>query len=156
MKNKKKLPKPNLPTDAASDGVAPKFPGYPLYSANEDIYNKFKEEERMDPEDPSKTKTLNETDEERRNEEELNEDISSDGLDIPISELDSERKSAGGEDEEKNNEKDFNDDVSGGDLDVPGSELDDQQESVGSEDEENNYYSLGGDNHNDLEESKEE
>ena len=42
----------------------------------------------------------------------------------------------------------------GGDLDVPGSELDDQQESVGSEDEENNYYSLGGDNHNDLEEDK--
>lgn len=32
-------------------------------------------------------------------------------------------------------------------LDVPGSELDDQQESIGSEDEENNYYSLGGDNH---------
>ena len=50
------------------------------------------------------------------------------------------------------NEKDFYDDVSGDDLDVPGSELDDQQESVGSEDEENNYYSLGGDNHNDLEE----
>jgi hypothetical protein len=42
----------------------------------------------------------------------------------------------------------------GADLDVPGSELDDQQESVGSEDEENNYYSLGGDNHNDLEEDK--
>jgi hypothetical protein len=50
------------------------------------------------------------------------------------------------------NEKDFQDDVSGDDLDVPGSELDDQQESAGSEDEENNYYSLGGDNHNDLEE----
>ena len=42
----------------------------------------------------------------------------------------------------------------GADLDVPGSELDDQQESVGSEDEENNYYSLGGDDHNDLEEDK--
>jgi hypothetical protein len=52
------------------------------------------------------------------------------------------------------NEKDFQDDKSGDDLDVPGSELDDQQESVGSEDEENNYYSLGGDNHNDLEEDK--
>ncbi len=52
------------------------------------------------------------------------------------------------------NEKPFRDDMSGGDLDVPGSELDDQQESVGSEDEENNYYSLGGDNHNDLEEDK--
>jgi hypothetical protein len=52
------------------------------------------------------------------------------------------------------NEKDFNDDVSGSDLDIPGSELDDIQESVGSEDEENNYYSLGGDDHNDLEEDK--
>lgn len=41
----------------------------------------------------------------------------------------------------------------GNDLDVPGSELDDQQESIGSEDEENNYYSLGGDNHNDLDEN---
>jgi hypothetical protein len=50
------------------------------------------------------------------------------------------------------NEKEFDDDLTGEDLDVPGSELDDQQESVGSEDEENNYYSLGGDNHNDLEE----
>ncbi|MFT6205362.1 MAG: hypothetical protein ACJA1O_002979 [Spirosomataceae bacterium] len=52
------------------------------------------------------------------------------------------------------NEKDFEDDKSGDDLDVPGSELDNQQESVGSEDEENNYYSLGGDNHDDLEEDR--
>jgi hypothetical protein len=33
-----------------------------------------------------------------------------------------------------------------------GSELDDAQEEIGSEDEENNHYSIGGDNHNDLEE----
>lgn len=52
----------------------------------------------------------------------------------------------------KKNEKDFNEDVSGGDLDIPGSELDDEQEEIGSEDEENNSYSIGGDNHNDLEE----
>ena len=52
------------------------------------------------------------------------------------------------------NEKDFKDDKSGHDLDVPGSELDDAQENVGSEDEENNYYSLGGDDHNDLDEDK--
>jgi hypothetical protein len=52
----------------------------------------------------------------------------------------------------KNNEKDFNDDLTGGDLDIPGSELDDELELIGSEDEENNYYSLGGDDHNDLEE----
>ena len=50
------------------------------------------------------------------------------------------------------NEKTYRDDMSGKDLDVPGSELDDLQESIGSEDEENNYYSLGGDNHNNLEE----
>jgi hypothetical protein len=53
------------------------------------------------------------------------------------------------------NEKNFEEDMSGDDLDVPGAELDDQQEKVGSEDEENNYYSLGGDNHNDLDEHKE-
>ncbi len=52
------------------------------------------------------------------------------------------------------NEKSFEDDVSGDDLDVPGSELDDKEEAVGSEDEENNYYSLGGDDHEDLEEDK--
>jgi hypothetical protein len=40
----------------------------------------------------------------------------------------------------------------GSDLDVPGSELDDADEAVGEEDEENNYYSLGGEDHNDLEE----
>ena len=39
-----------------------------------------------------------------------------------------------------------------GDLDIPGDELDDEDEAIGEEDEENNYYSLGGDNHDDLEE----
>ena len=42
------------------------------------------------------------------------------------------------------------------DLDVPGSELDDVQEEIGSEDEENNYYSIGGENHDNLEEDKPE
>ncbi len=50
------------------------------------------------------------------------------------------------------NEKNYNQDHSGDDLDIPGSELDDEQEKIGSEDEENNGYSIGGDNHNDLEE----
>ena len=39
-------------------------------------------------------------------------------------------------------------------LDIPGSDLDDRQEDIGSEDEENNYYSIGGDNHDNLEENK--
>ncbi|PWJ57207.1 hypothetical protein CLV98_108127 [Dyadobacter jejuensis] len=52
------------------------------------------------------------------------------------------------------NEKDFEQDLVGDDLDVPGAELDDADEIIGNEDEENNYYSLGGDNHNDLEENR--
>ena len=40
----------------------------------------------------------------------------------------------------------------GEDLDIPGAELDDANEDIGEEDEENNYYSLGGDRHEDLEE----
>jgi len=39
-------------------------------------------------------------------------------------------------------------------LDVPGADLDDEDEKIGEEDEENNYYSLGGDNHDDLEEDQ--
>ena len=52
------------------------------------------------------------------------------------------------------NEKDFDEDKSGYDLHVAGSELDDKQEAVASEDEEIEYYSLRGDDHNDLEEGR--
>jgi hypothetical protein len=109
----------DLPRHQAGKKGKLDLPGYPLYPANEDIFNKYKEEGAINPEDVSKPKALNEND-----------------------------KSG------KNNEKDFQEDVSGSDLDVPGSELDDEQENIGSEDEENNYYSLGGDDHNDLEEDK--
>lgn len=100
------------------------FPGYPLYPASEDIYSKFRKDLLVDPEDASNMK-----------------------------------ESADKKKVHTRNEKDFDDDVSGrrsagDDLDVPGSELDDEQEAIGSEDEENNYYSLGGDNHDDLEENK--
>ncbi len=93
------------------------FPDYPVYPPGDDIYNKGKEEEDLNPEDIAKIKGLNEK-------------------------------------PGKRNEKDFSEDITGSDLDVPGSELDDEQEDVGSEDEENNYYSIGGDNHNDLDEDK--
>jgi hypothetical protein len=42
------------------------------------------------------------------------------------------------------------------DLDIPGTELDDQDEKLGEEDEENNYYSLGGDDKNKLDEDEEQ
>jgi len=50
--------------------------------------------------------------------------------------------------------KALNDEFPGDDLDIPGAELDDDMEYIGSEDEENNYYSLGGDDHDDLDENK--
>lgn len=37
-------------------------------------------------------------------------------------------------------------------LDIPGAELDNDEEEIGTEDEENNFYSLGGERHEDLEE----
>ncbi len=52
----------------------------------------------------------------------------------------------------KNNEKSFEEDVSGSDLDIPGSQFDNWQVDINAEDEENEYYSIGGDNHKDLEE----
>ncbi len=41
--------------------------------------------------------------------------------------------------------------TTGEDLDVPGSDLDDANEDIGEEDEENNYYSLGGDRRDNIE-----
>jgi hypothetical protein len=46
------------------------------------------------------------------------------------------------------------DEMCGNYLDAPGAELDDEQENIRNEDEENNYYSLGGDDHNDPDETK--
>jgi hypothetical protein len=57
---------------------------------------------------------------------------------------------------DKEESLDEEDDISDNDLDVPGAELDNADENIGEEDEENNYYSLGGDDHNDLEEDTNE
>ena len=43
--------------------------------------------------------------------------------------------------------------MSGADLDIPGPEFDDEYISTGEEDEENSHYSIGGDDHNNLEEN---
>jgi len=95
------------------------LPGYPVYPSSEDIYNNFKQEEDINPEDLTKTKAANKI-------KSITKELGNDTF---------ENKT-------------------GSDLDVPGAELDDALEEVGSEDEENNYYSLGGDDHNDLDENK--
>ena len=100
--------------DAAGRGESV-LPGYPSYPAGDDIYNRYREEKAIDPEEISTP-------------EELTANTAT-------------RKA-----------KDIAADAPGSDLDIPGSELDDEMEAIGSEDEENNYYSLGGEEH---EESRE-
>jgi len=72
------------------------------------------------------------------------EDIYNQEEKIPFKEEEGKKQT----DEEKRRAQDMG-------LDVPGSEEDDADEIIGEEDEENNYYSLGGDNHEDLEEANE-
>jgi hypothetical protein len=108
--------------------------GYPLYPPSEDIYNRYREVKEIDPEDVLADKDTR---------------LIIDSTIVPDPNLDSEVGSTPTlPDELKELEGDF----MGTDLDVPGAELDDEQEETGNEDEENNYYSIGGDNHTDLEE----
>ena len=98
----------------------------PEYPASDDIYIKFKKESLIDPEDISKNTGM-----------------------LNNSKVETHNKKDVGEDDDVSEQR-----LVGDGLDVPGSELDDEQEMIGSEDEENNYYSLGSDNHDDLEENK--
>ena len=61
----------------------------------------------------------------------------------------SKTKSSNSSNALRREELDDDNEIMGEDLDVPGTELDDAQEAIGNEDEENNYYSLGGDKHDD-------
>jgi vacuolar-type H+-ATPase subunit I/STV1 len=117
----KKVQKTNPPDHMPDKYEKEALQGYQSYPESEDIYNKFREEENLDPEDISKVKKTDKS-----------------------------------ENAPKNKGKESNDDEFGRNLDVPGSELDDEQENVGNEDEENNYYSIGGDEHNNLDEDKDE
>jgi hypothetical protein len=75
--------------------------GYPHYPAGEDIYNRSKEEQDLDPEDPNKKKSPNEK-LGVLNAKDFVEDVSGGDLDIPGSELDDDMESIGSEDEENN------------------------------------------------------
>lgn len=77
------------------------LPGYPLYPAGEDIFEKAKEETEINPEDISKTKMPNENSG-TYNEKEFDEDVSGGDLDVPGSELDDDQEEIGSEDEENN------------------------------------------------------
>lgn len=138
------------------------FPGYPHYPAKEDIMHSV-ENKRVDLDVDNLSRTNNmantpapdlsiqapQADALEPALGDMDDDI---GI-VPGTEADLTKedllllKQADGEvvDEEE---------YTGEDLDVPGSEEDDADEEIGEEDEENNYYSLGGDAHENLEEDR--
>ena len=123
--------KKNTPRDPGKDDRKGNDPeGYPLYPPSDDIYNRFHEEQEIDPEDPTRLKEPVPPGEE--------DVISPDDINLF--------------DDELGEVSPLDEDILRTDLDIPGSELDDDLEDIGAEDEENNYYSIGGDNHHDLEE----
>jgi hypothetical protein len=140
-----------------------KLPGYPHYSAKDDIMNTANKSRKVNIEDGDNksvlkkkiSKPYEEFDEKpllsdiknkkTRNSKSLTKEdqdlLGSDELNPDL-----------GEDEVLK-ERVWPVDMAGDDLDIPGSELDDANEIIGEEDEENNNYSIGGDRHDDLDEN---
>jgi hypothetical protein len=130
------------------------FPGYPHYPASEDITSRAKRIDvdintAVENDQPLKDAVVNTSSSNPLNTNENNSDLTNDDFQA----LASEEIHSTGDDEILTNRV-YPVDFAGEDLDIPGSEQDDDQESIGSEDEENNSYSLGGDNHEDLEEDR--
>ena len=61
----KKVLKTNPPDNMPDNNEKEALPGYQFYPESEDIYNKFKEEKNMDPEDISKVKNPDKSDNSR-------------------------------------------------------------------------------------------
>jgi hypothetical protein len=161
----------------ASEEVEEDLPGYPHYPASEDILNPANTEGRVeiDVDNLSETSVLanidfdqevttpSETDVQLPASPALKEDEDDLGI-VPGTEADvtaedlillgeKDQDMDMGEDEDIRNRAGFPLDSTGDDLDVPGSEIDDANEDIGEEDEENNYYSLGGDERENVENS---
>ncbi|MBL7699488.1 MAG: hypothetical protein JNK79_15085 [Chitinophagaceae bacterium] len=144
------------------------LPGYPHYPPDEDIMNPqtgFKkisaDEELANSKNLSRQsiKDRHDNDNERlQNEEDDLKIVRGTDADVTKEDLELLGSREGdpdqGDDEMMQANSRVDDVPEEGDLDVPGSDLDDESEELGEEDEENNYYSLGGDRHENLEEDQ--
>ena len=143
------------------------LPGYPHYPPDEDIMNPQTGYKKINADDElANSKNLSrlsiknrqESDDTSRDEEDDLKIVR--GTEADVTKEDIELLGAkDGDldlgDDELVQAKSRVDDVEGeGDLDIPGADLDDESEELGEEDEENNYYSLGGDRHDNLEEDQ--
>jgi hypothetical protein len=127
------------------------FPGYPKYPATDDIVYRAKRVEMdLDGEEsgtePDAVRRAPKVPSPIKRESDSPSDVTRDDLQA----LNSEERSLEGDDEVLKGRA-YPVDFSGEDLDVPGAQQE-QEEDIGNEDEENELYSLGGENHEDLEE----
>jgi len=142
-------------TKKTSAGEEESFPGYPKYPASEDIVYRAKRVE-MDldgeeqPPAPAKDIAAEPTvPKSAKRKGHSPADLTPDDLQA----LNAEENSFEGDDAVLEGRA-YPVDFAAKDLDVPGAQLDDRDEATGDEDEENNFYSLGGENHEDLEEDR--
>ncbi|MGC3946570.1 MAG: hypothetical protein QM762_18935 [Chryseolinea sp.] len=129
------------------------FPGYPKYPATDDIVYRAKRVEmdldgEENAQEPDAKKVSRKAPAPVKRESNSPSDVTKDDLQA----LNSEERSFEGDDEVLEGRV-YPVDFSGEDLDVPGAQQDSEEES-GNEDEENKLYSLGGENHEDLEEDR--
>ena len=144
-----------------SEGENEEYPGYPHYPAQEDIMHPANKMEKITPDPERLTRSGTYLD---KKSEKPSLDIQDEADDdeliiVPGTEADVTKDDLiilGEQDIENDEEDTTNSKTILGDLDaeldVPGEELDDPNEEIGEEDEENNYYSLGGDSKENLEE----
>lgn len=163
--------------DSNDEKIDQDFPGYPHYPAKDDILNPENKFEKVDVDMENvsnrgrnirieaKDEQLSPSDELVNTPFEQTVETGDDDIeivpgteaDVTVEDLlllgDRDQDMDLGEDEQiKSNSSLL--DMNGEQLDIPGTELDDENESIGEEDEENNYYSLGGDRHESLEEDR--
>jgi hypothetical protein len=143
-------------TKKTSTGEDESFPGYPQYPASEDIVFRAKRVEMDLDGEEQPTVPGNVSDEQQptvpntaRRTAHSPADVTKEDLQA----LNAAENNFEGDDSVLEG-RSYPVDFAGKDLDVPGAQLDDREEQTGDEDEENNFYSLGGENHEDLEEDR--
>lgn len=162
MKNTKKQNPAVASSQAEKVSKKKEIPQYPLYGHEEDIMNRSERveanlDDRIVPAENIRLATAEIDEQENKNQESMDRTVPSDEFTVTAEDilvLGSDNLNADEGDDEQLKHRTAPVDFAGQDLDIPGSELDDATEITGSEDEENNGYSIGGDNHADLEESK--
>jgi hypothetical protein len=142
------------------------FPGYPYYPAKDDIMHPVNRMEKVSPDPENLTRSgayIDTKNIEKPVSSSLDTaaDTDDDLIIVPGTEADVTKEDLlilGAQDIDMDDDEEAIDNrVLSGELDtgldVPGGELDDSNEELGEEDEENNYYSLGGDRQENLEEN---